>query len=87
VEVLKFIRSKSHLGTVPVIILSTNSIIDAAQEYVLEQASKRLIKEHCNFAIMLAAIEELLPAAVPREKEAFSVNPFLTPVNGKLAAA
>jgi DNA-binding response OmpR family regulator len=89
VEVFKFIQTKAHLKTVPVIILSTNSIIDAAQEYVLERASKRLIKDHCNFATMLAAIEELLPAPVIHEKEIFSASPFsaIAPMSGKFAAA
>lgn len=64
-EVLKFIRSQSKLRTVPVIILSTNSIIDVKQEYLLEQANKRLIKQNCTFATMLEAIFEVLPSAIP----------------------
>ncbi|MGH7993652.1 MAG: response regulator [Limisphaerales bacterium] len=60
VEVLKFIRSNPHLNTVSVIILSTNSIIDAADEYVLERANKRLLKGSCTPAIMVQAIHELL---------------------------
>jgi CheY-like chemotaxis protein len=42
-EVLKFIRSHPRLKTVPVIILSTNSFINLAQEQVLESADKRFI--------------------------------------------
>jgi DNA-binding response OmpR family regulator len=89
VEVFKFIRSKSHLRTVPVIILSTNSIIDAEEEHILEQASKRLIKEHCTFSTILAAIEELLPAAVPQENAVFSGSlfPASATVSGILAPA
>ncbi len=63
VEVLKFIRSNSRLEAVPIIILSTNSIIDAAEEYVLERAHKRLIKGSCTPAIMVQAIRELLSNA------------------------
>jgi CheY-like chemotaxis protein len=60
VEVLKFIRSHSHLDAVSVIILSTNSIIDAADEYVLERANKPLLKGSCTPALMVQAIHELL---------------------------
>jgi len=60
VEVLKFIRSHSHLDSVSVIILSTNSIIDPADEPVLERANKRLLKGSCSPAIMAQAIHELL---------------------------
>ena len=60
VEVLKFIRSHSHLDAVSVIILSTNSIIDPADEPVLERANKRLLKGSCTPAIMAQAIHELL---------------------------
>jgi CheY-like chemotaxis protein len=60
VDVLKFIRSNPCLKAVAVIILSTNSIIDTAEEYVLERANKRLLKGSCTPAIMLQAIQELL---------------------------
>jgi len=60
VDVLKFIRSNPRLKAVAVIILSTNSIIDTAEEYVLERANKRLLKGSCTPAIMLQAIQELL---------------------------
>ena len=60
VEVMRFIRAKSHLKTVPVIILSTNSVIDVDEEYLLEQANKRLIKDHCTPALMIDAIQEVL---------------------------
>jgi CheY-like chemotaxis protein len=60
VDVLKFIQSNPHLKTVPVIVLSTNSIIDAAQESMLERADKRLIKDLCTFPMMLQAIHEAL---------------------------
>lgn len=93
VEVLKFIQSKSCLRTVPVIILSTNSIIDANEEYILEQAHKRLLKQRCNFTIMLAAIEELLSAApataaatAPAIASA-ALFPTSAPVSGKFVPA
>lgn len=85
VEVLKFIRSKSCLRTVPVIILSTNSILDASEEHVLELAHKRLLKEHCNFSVMLAAVEELLSVAPATASAVAPATYFPTsaPVSGK----
>ena len=58
-EVLKFIHSDSRLQAIPIIILSTNSILDAAEEYVLERAHKRLLKDACTPAVMLQAVYEL----------------------------
>jgi CheY-like chemotaxis protein len=62
-EVLKFIHSNSSLKAVPIIILSTNSIVDAAEEHVLERADKRLLKSSCTPTIMLQTIRELLCGA------------------------
>jgi len=59
-EVLKFIHSTPRLNTVCVIILSTNSILEASDEYLLERANKRLLKSSCTPAIMLRAIQESL---------------------------
>jgi CheY-like chemotaxis protein len=59
VELLKFICADPRYQTVPVIILSTNSIMDASDDHVLERASKRLLKGSCTPAIMLQAIQEL----------------------------
>ena len=61
-EVLKFMQANPRLKTVPVIILSTNSIIDADEEYVLEGASRRFIKGQCTFPMVLEAIQKLLAA-------------------------
>jgi CheY-like chemotaxis protein len=89
VEVLKFIHSTPLLKAVPIIILSTNSIIDAAEERVLERAHKRLIKGSCTPAIVVEAIRELLSGdptirqdngSQPTESKAGSV-PANTPVN------
>lgn len=60
VEILKFISADPRYKSVPVIILSTNSVIDVAEEYVLERANKHLFKASCTPAIMLQAIQELL---------------------------
>ena len=60
VDVLKYIRSNSSLNAVPVITLSTNSIVDASDEYVLERAHKRMLKDSCTPAILLQTVQELL---------------------------
>jgi CheY-like chemotaxis protein len=59
-EVLQFIQTNPALTHIPIIILSTNSIRDAALEPLLERASKRLIKSQCNSATLLEAIHEVL---------------------------
>jgi CheY-like chemotaxis protein len=60
VEVLKFMRANERLKLVPVIIFSTNSIIDSQDEPVLEGASRRLIKSQCSPPLMLLAIRDAL---------------------------
>ena len=59
-EVLKFMQANPRLKSVPVIILSTNSIVDADEEYVLEGANRRFIKNQCTFPMVLEAIQKLL---------------------------
>lgn len=65
VELLKFIIADPRYKTVPVIVLSTNSIIDPADDHVLERANKRLLKGSCTPAIMLQAIQELFSDGSP----------------------
>lgn len=59
-EVLKFLVSNPSLGHIPVILLSTNSILTAANETLLDKAEKRLLKHDCTFQKLLAAIDEVL---------------------------
>ena len=59
-EVLKYINSSPALGLIPVIVLSTNSILTAVNEPFVRQTDKQLLKHDCTFAKLLAAIEELL---------------------------
>jgi len=66
-EVLKFMQANPRLKAVPVIILSTNSIIDADEEYVLESASRRFIKGQCTFPMVLEAIQKLLAEEPARD--------------------
>src|SRR6516162_127265 len=58
-DVLKFIQSNPRLNAVPIIILSTNSILDAAEEHILQRAHRRLLKDSCTPAIMVQAVQEL----------------------------
>jgi len=67
-EILKFISANPRYQTVPIIILSTNSILDAAEEHLLERASKRLLKISCTPAIMLQAIQELFFGAAATDR-------------------
>ncbi|HEV2320584.1 MAG TPA: response regulator [Verrucomicrobiae bacterium] len=59
VEVMKFIRSHPRLKSVPVVIFSTNSIIEAEDEPLLEGATRRLLKCQCNPATVLEAIHDV----------------------------
>lgn len=59
VEVLKFIRSNPRLKTVPIVIFSTNSIVDIQDEHLLEGANRRLLKSQCNPTILLDTIHDV----------------------------
>ena len=83
-EVLKFMQANPRLKTIPVIILSTNSIIDADEEYVLESASRRFIKGQCTFPMVLEAIQKLLTAA-PAKDDRLPDNPEDNGIPKKLA--
>lgn len=74
VEVLKFICSNPHLNKVCVIILSSNSVVDSGEEYLLERASKRLLKGSCTPAILLRTMQELLEGP-PAQAAAASDDP------------
>ncbi len=71
-EVLQFICQSNRLVRVPLVILSSNSVVDVGTEQFLERADKRLIKDHCTPAILLATIRELL--TVHLEEEASSAH-------------
>ena len=66
VEIMGFIRSNPKIKNVPVIVLSSNAIIDSDGEPILETASRRLLKSSCTPDSLLQAISEVLankPAA------------------------
>ena len=58
-EVLHFICQHEHLAKVPLVILSSNSVLDVTTEHFLERADKRLLKDFCTPAILLETIHEL----------------------------
>lgn len=66
VEVMKYIRSEPRLKNVPVIIFSTNSIIDSQDEPLLAAATKRLLKSQCTPALMVRAVRDVLAAAATK---------------------
>lgn len=70
VDVLKFIQSNSRLKAVPVMVLSTNSIIDTTEEYVLERADKRLLKGSCTPAILQQVVQKFLAGGSASEQPA-----------------
>lgn len=59
-EILKYLTENPALGMIPVIILSTNSILTAANEPLVEKAEKHFLKHDCTYPKLLAAIQELL---------------------------
>lgn len=83
VEVLKFISSSPKLKTVPVIIFSTNSIIDSEDEPLLEGATRRLLKSQCTPPLMLKVIRDVFAgqkgeeATVPGSGKESAVKPVL----------
>jgi chemosensory pili system protein ChpA (sensor histidine kinase/response regulator) len=60
VEVMKFMHGNDRLKHVPVIIFSTNSIIDSFHDPMLEAAARRLLKSQTSPPLMLLAIRDTL---------------------------
>lgn len=58
-DVLKYLNSNPSLGQIPVIVLSTNSILTAANEPLVERTQKHFLKHECTFPKLLSAIEEV----------------------------
>lgn len=80
VEVLKFISTSPQLKTVPVIIFSTNSIIDSEDESLLEGAARRVLKSQCTPPQMLRTIRDVFDGrkadhAAARDGQAKSSQP------------
>ena len=77
-DILKFIHAHPRLQGVPIILLSTNSILDAAEEQILQCAHKRLLKDSCTPAILLQSVQELLAASAPASASGSVINPSTT---------
>lgn len=59
-DLLKFIRGNAKLKATPVLVLSTNSIIDNRTEEHLKLATRRVLKESCTPATIIQAVKEML---------------------------
>lgn len=87
-EVLKFLASNPALDRIPVIVLSTNSILNMENEALVQKAERHFFKHDCKISNLLEAIEDLLsaPANCPAESAlpAVAVNHPLAgqPLNG-----
>lgn len=58
-DVLKYLNSNPSLGKIPVVVLSTNSILTAANEALVEKADKHFLKHQCTFPDLLKSIEDI----------------------------
>lgn len=91
-ELLKFICTTPRLANLPLFILSSNSIIFADQEHLLQRAEKYLIKQSCTPAILLRAIQDQLtgPMEAASARTVVSSNdpaPNLAPAGLKLGSS
>jgi CheY-like chemotaxis protein len=77
-EVLQFVCNNPRLAKVPLIILSSSSVVDSAYEQFLQRADRRLLKYHCTPAILLESIRELLAGQL-EEMPDHRANPFDNP--------
>ncbi|HTV40925.1 MAG TPA: response regulator [Candidatus Sulfotelmatobacter sp.] len=87
VELLKFMRSDARLKTVPVVIFSTNSIIEAQDEPLLEGANRRLLKSQCNPSMLLATINDVLAEHLGHVADDESKNDHLSQVPATAAVS
>jgi CheY-like chemotaxis protein len=85
-EVLHFICKNPSLAKVPLVILSSNSVMDVTTEQFLECADKRLLKYNCTPSILLEAIRELL-ASRREETSANRASPFDNPFSSIIPSA
>jgi CheY-like chemotaxis protein len=64
-EVLKYVSSNPALGLIPVIVLSTNTIVSLENEPFVRRTEKQLLKHECTFPKLLEAIDTLLADGQP----------------------
>jgi CheY-like chemotaxis protein len=62
-EVLKIMYDNPRLDHIPVIILSTNTVVSLANEMVVEKAARRFLKSTCTFQVLHQAIEQVFTEA------------------------
>lgn len=62
-EVLKIMYDNPRLVNIPVIVLSTNTVVSLANESLVEKAARRLLKSTCTFQVLHQAIEEVFAEA------------------------
>jgi len=60
-DVLKFIRSKPQLSTIPVIVLSNAYLADMVKKAMLAGANKPLFKTQCTPAMLVEVVKSFLP--------------------------
>ncbi len=63
-EVLQYVCTNPRLAQVPLIILSSSSVIDQEFEEYLGRADKRVLKNDCTPAILLETIQQLFASRV-----------------------
>ena len=68
-EVLQFICDNPRLAGVALIVLSSTDAVDAEYKRFYERADKRLLKEHCTPAVLLAEVRDSLTTR-PEKKPA-----------------
>jgi len=77
-DVLKYLNSNPTLGRIPVIVLSTNSILTAANEPLVERTQKHFLKHECTFPRLLSAIEEVFSL-----QDSAGMDPAITSINSQ----
>lgn len=81
-DVLKIVYSDSRLRDIPVIVLSTNSTLSVANEHLVEQAERQLLKQSCTFDRLYQTIEEVLAKTnVTNATGAEKNEPLAMPLN------
>lgn len=69
-EVLEYVCNHGRLNIVPLIILSSNNVVDKGNEHLLQRADRHLLKYHCTPAILLKTIQELFSTQLEDEEAA-----------------
>jgi len=76
-EVLQYVCGNARLACMPLIILSSSSVVDTGNQHLLARADRRLLKHKCTPAILVENIQELF-ASQYEEMPAQPANPYDT---------